>query len=152
MKFDGAKPTFPPLSPGWYPAMIDDAVDTESKSSGKPMTKVTFKVAAKKKDGSFWFKKIFSYYCWHVERHTKAMAELCNAVGIDPKGDVDATAMNGRKLEVRVAIEVDPSGEYPDKNVAVEYRAAPGYTPAEAAPIAPAMEPEADFPVDDIPF
>ena len=150
MNFDDnepqSKPKFDPLPTAWYAAMVEEARDEEAKSSGKPRTAVTFKVAVKKKDGTFYFRKVWMMYAWHVAEHKANLKKLVEACGFSAKGSVDPALLVGRKLEIYLTTKIDPTGAYPDKNEVGNVRSAPG----QAAP-PPVNEFDGENP-DDIPF
>lgn len=150
MNFDDneqSKPKFDPLPTAWYGAMVEEARDEEAKSSGKPRTAVTFKVAVKKKDGTFYFRKCWMRYAWHNSEQKANLRKVVEACGYPAKGSVDPALLVGRKLEAYLTTEIDATGAYPDKNVVGNVRPAPG----QSAPPPPVNEFDADNP-DDIPF
>jgi hypothetical protein len=117
-----------PLKPGWYPAMVEEAADGEAKSSGKPRTSVTFKVAIP--NGQGWtFRKVWQNYAWHVSEQKGALRKLVESCGIVPKGRIDPGLLVGRKVEIYVTIKVDPTGQYQDKNEVGNVRPVPGAPP-----------------------
>ena len=124
MNFDNEpdKKKFPPLPAGWYSATIVEAADVESKSSGKPMTSITFECQVQKRDGGTWNKKVFGRYSWHVSKHIADLKAVCKAAGVEPKGKVEPSVLQGRQLEVYLNIEIDPSGKYDDKNIVTDAR------------------------------
>ena len=146
MNFDdndpAPKPKSTPLATGWYPAMVEEARDEEAKSSGKPRTAITFKVAVQKHDGTYYFRKVWMLYAWHVGEQKAALKKLVEACGIVPKGAINPAMLIERKVEVYLTIQIDPTGKYPDKNVVGNVRAVEG-----SLPPVPVSQVE-----DDIPF
>ena len=136
------KPQFQPLPTAWYPAMIEEARDEEAKSSGKPRTAITFKVAVRKADTTFYFRKVWMLYAWHVGEQKAALRKVFEACGIVAKGNLSPAVLVERKLEIYLTIQIDATGQYPDKNIVGNVRAVAGSPPpVEAAPVD-----------DDIPF
>lgn len=154
MNFDAnepqSKPKFEPLPTAWYAAMAEEARDEEAKSSGKPRTAVTFKVAVRKKDGTFYFRKVFMNYAWHNSEQKSNLRKLVEACGYSAKGSVDPALLVGRNLEVYLTTKIDATGAYPDKNEVSNVRPAPGQA-APPPPPAQANEYDPENP-DSIPF
>lgn len=145
MDFDTQQdsPAYGPFPEGWTAAMVQHAQDGESKSSGKAMTTIEWKLA--RPNGNDWlFKKCWSYFVWSNASQMTMLKKACEACGITPVGRLDPQYLNGRKLEVYVKIEVDDTGKYKPKNIVTGFRPAPG----APAPVAVPVEPDSD----DIPF
>lgn len=143
MNFDGTEKDakeFQLLKTGWYPTLIESAEDVESKSSGKPMTKITFKVAVSV-GGNWTFRKVWGNYPWHVQQQKALLKLICQCVGINPRGEVSPAMLVDRKLEVYVNTEIG-TGQYKDKNIVTNVR------PKENGPV-PVPDAETDHPQED---
>lgn len=136
------------LKPGVYDFEIAGAEDAISKSSGAEMIKLRVKVFDL--DGGSTI--IFDYLMESVAYKLRHAAEVCGLERAYERGELNAFDFEGKVGRVKVAIQKDKTGQYPDKNSIADYlpaEAGPAPTRAPARTAAPAMAGGID---DDIPF
>jgi hypothetical protein len=128
------RPSFDPLSPGWYKMVVNSAEDETSKA-GNRYLKVEFEVTNVENSG----RRVWdNYNLWHPEESVKGIAQrqfsdLARACGLANCKDTDE--LLGKHLDVLLKVEAG-NGEYPPKNRPVAYRSVPSTVakPSEEKP------------------
>ena len=120
------------LPPGEYDFEITDAFESVSKSSGKDM--ITLKIKVFAEDGSSVF--VSDYL---LESVAYKLRHACEAVGLldaYESGELDANDFKNQAGRLKLRIDKDKTGQYPDKNGVQDYVkvAAPSTTPRQPAP------------------
>lgn len=107
------------LEEGVYPFEISGAEDAVSKSSGLDMIVLTVRVY--KPDGSF---NLITDYLSSSEKAQFKLRNICKAVGLlshYDAGQLSSEQFIGKTGEVKLKIQKDPGGQYPDKNSVGSY-------------------------------
>lgn len=141
---------------GIYDAFIEKCEETTSKSSGKPMFKVGWKIVCGDTQRS-----LTSYILLDKESIWK-LKKLCKALDMEAEyatGKIEAGDLVGKSCEVEVVIQTDDSGQYDDKNEIKNFRMGLGQ-PVTAAPAASNKAPKVNgkavedlaIPEEEVPF
>jgi len=104
---------------GWYPATIENAVEGLSKNNAEMLT-LTVKAYDNDTGRS---KELKDYIVDAVAYKVKHACEACGLIDDYNSGHVDPQKMVSVNLEVKLGIEQDKTGAYPDKNKIIDYRA-----------------------------
>lgn len=148
MNFDAQPESndYGPFSEGWTAAMIEHAQDGESKSSGKPMTTIEWKLARPDGKGGWLFKKAWSYFVWSNASQMTMLKKAVSACGLEPTGNLSPEQLIGKKLEAYVKIETDDTGKYKPKNIVTGFRIPSGQPAVVAPPPPPVNDDDSDIP------
>lgn len=133
------------IQPGIYPFEVLDAVDEISKSSGNDMIKLILKIYLP--DGRV--KTIFDYLLESMEYKMAHFFESVGAWSIYERGDFDSNDCIGKAGMVKIYIQKDKSGLYPDKSAVQDYILDDTQKDAKLARIKSAAPDMID---DDLPF
>lgn len=115
---------------GWYPATIENAVETKSKK-GADMIVVTLKVYDNDSGRS---KEIKDYIVDAVAYKVKHICDACGVLADYEKQIVNPAKLVSVNVEVKLKITQDDTGTYPDKNEVTDYRAARNSQPVSDKP------------------
>lgn len=137
---------------GWYPATIENAVEGLSSKNAAMLT-LTVKAYDNENGRS---KELKDYIVDAVAYKVKHACEACGLLGDYERGHVDPQKMVSVNLEVKLGIEQDKTGQYPDKNKIIDYRAASKSQPAANKPTGVPVQQQRQAakaaPTEDCPF
>ena len=102
---------------GEYPFEILNAFEKASKKSGKPMIEVRLKLS----NGDGEVKTIKDYLMPQMQEKFRHAAVACGLLGKYESGAVSDVDFVGRTGRLKLGVEKDKSGQYPPKNVVLDY-------------------------------
>jgi hypothetical protein len=105
------------LPPGEYDAEIVSAEEKQSKSSGADMIALRLKVFGDNGAEA----TVFDYLLDAVPYKVRHCAEACNLLTAYEDGQLFAEDIKGKVVRVKLKIEHDKTGNYPDKNAIQDY-------------------------------
>lgn len=109
---------------GWYPASIgdldDSAIEGVSQKSGAPYFKLNIEVFAD--NGSFRRVSCFLMVEGKMNWLLRSAAESCGLLDKYEAGELCAEDFKGRSCFVKLGVEKDKTGQYPDKNKITDFK------------------------------
>lgn len=109
----------------WYEGVIEEA---EEKQSSKGTDMLVLGVRVYGHEGRT--KKLPDYIVEAVAFKLKHLAEAASLSAQYESGELHASQLINKKVGVKLRIEIDKTGQYPDKNVIADYRPLQAAKPA----------------------
>ena len=105
------------MAKGIYDFEIVDALETTSKSSGKPMIELKVKVI--RPDGTA--RLITDYLLEQRAEKLRHAAAACGVLDRYEEGSLSNSDFHQKRGKLKLGVEKDKTRTYPDKNVVVDY-------------------------------
>jgi hypothetical protein len=102
---------------GEYPFEILNALEKASKKSGKPMIELRLKLS----NGKGQAKSIKDYLMPQMPEKLRHAAIVCGLLDKYLSGSLSDVDFVGRTGRLRLGVEKDKGGQYPPKNVVLDY-------------------------------